>query len=636
MNPSNPAIFLSYASQDADAARRLCDALRAAGLEVWFDQSDLRGGDAWDASIRKQIKECALFVPMISSNTQAREEGYFRLEWKLAVDRSHLMADHKAFLFPVVIDNTPEAVASVPDRFRERQWSRLTNEEAIATFAARIGKLFAGSGSSATKVPEAAPALGFAARVPSSTTDETPSIAVLAFANRSASADDEYFSDGLADELLNVLSRIRGLRIAARTSSFYFKGKQTTLAEIGSMLNVATVLEGSVRKSGNRARISVQLVKVADGFQLWSETYDRTLDDIFAVQDEIAQSVVKEVRGAVAGTTPYAAMFDVQQEVALAAKGRSASVEAHSLYLQGRYLVMRRSRGDLERGTACLRQALVEDAGNAPSWAWLSRALGFAADLGIIDVEEGIAETRAAAERALSLAPDLAEAHIALSSLQARYQFDWTGAESSLQRAFAIEPQNSEALSFAGLLAFAHGRLATAITFFQLAITADPVATMPYTRIGRVYLSLGKLADAEIVFRRALEISPEALTAKSWLALVLLAQGRLEEALAEAKDEPAEYARLCGMAIVHHAVGHVRESDLALHDLIDRRAHDAAYQIAIVHAARDAHDQAFNWLERAYEQRDSGIWLLKPEPQFKSLHGDPRWNAFLQKMHLAQ
>ena len=630
------AIFLSYASQDADVARGICDALRAVGLEVWFDQSELRGGDAGDQSIRKQIKECALFVPIISANTQERSEGYFRLEWKLAVDRSHLMADDQAFFVPVIIDDTPEASARVPEKFRERQWTRLNDDMAMASFVQRIAKLLARGDSPAINAPKDAPALGVGTSEVAPKVDDTPSIAVLAFTNRSASADDEYFSDGLADELLNVLAKIKGLRVAARTSAFSFKGKQTTVAEIGRVLNVATVLEGSVRKSGNRARIAVQLVKVTDGFQLWSETYDRTLDDIFAVQDEIAQSVVKEVRGAVAGTTPYAAMFDVQQEVALAAKGRSASVEAHSLYLQGRYLVMRRSRGDLERGTACLRQALVEDAGNAPSWAWLSRALGFAADLGIIDVEEGIAETRAAAERALSLAPDLAEAHIALSSLQARYQFDWTGAESSLQRAFAIEPQNSEALSFAGLLAFAHGRLATAITFFQLAITADPVATMPYTRIGRVYLSLGKLADAEIVFRRALEISPEALTAKSWLALVLLAQGRLEEALAEAKDEPAEYARLCGMAIVHHAVGHVRESDLALHDLIDRRAHDAAYQIAIVHAARDAHDQAFNWLERAYEQRDSGIWLLKPEPQFKSLHGDPRWNAFLQKMHLAQ
>jgi hypothetical protein len=213
------AIFLSYASQDADAARRICDALRAAGLEVWFDQNELRGGDAWDASIRKQIKECSLFLPIISANTQARDEGYFRLEWKLAVDRSHLMADSKAFFFPIVIDDIADADAKVPDRFRERQWTRLTSDQATETFAARIAKVVDRSASSATIAPKDAPLLdsfsqattgamrsvggGSPSRaapvqLPASLPrDEAPSVAVLAFANRSASADDEYFSDGL-------------------------------------------------------------------------------------------------------------------------------------------------------------------------------------------------------------------------------------------------------------------------------------------------------------------------------------------------------------------------------------------------------------------------------------------------------
>jgi len=246
------AIFLSYASQDADAALRLCVALRTAGLEVWFDQSELRGGDAWDASIRKQIKECSLFIPIVSSNTEAREEGYFRLEWKLAVDRSHLMADHKAFLFPVVIDETLEASAAVPDRFRERQWTRLTGGQATEAFTARIAKVLDGRASSGTNSPNTAPVLDRSPQgatriagtsstealtrpihntpgkapdsmagyvISSAQLDQTPSVAVLAFANRSASADDEYFSDGLADELLSVLSKIKGLRVAARTSS---------------------------------------------------------------------------------------------------------------------------------------------------------------------------------------------------------------------------------------------------------------------------------------------------------------------------------------------------------------------------------------------------------------------------------
>ena len=271
------AIFLSYSSDDADAARRICEALRAAGLEVWFDQSELRGGDAWDASIRKQIKECALFVPIISASTDARPEGYFRLEWKLAVDRSHLMADNHTFFFPVMLGEISEPAALVPEKFRERQWSRLNDAGSITAFAERVAKVTGGSASSSKNAPSSASngeLFNSAAAPPQVAADApstiaAPSIAVLAFANRSGNADDEYFSDGLADELLNVLAKIKGLRVAARTSAFSFKGKSDDIATIGQKLNVATVLEGSVRKSGNRVRISVQLIKVHDGFQLW-------------------------------------------------------------------------------------------------------------------------------------------------------------------------------------------------------------------------------------------------------------------------------------------------------------------------------------------------------------------------------
>jgi TolB-like protein len=252
------AVFLSYASQDAEAARHICDALRAVGLDVWFDQSELRGGDAWDASIRRRIKDCALFVPIISANTNARSEGYFRLEWKLAVDRSHLMADDQAFLLPVVIDTTLDANARVPEKFREVQWTHLPAGKTPAALAERVQHLLSG---------EAAPLPAMSTRAVATTAQavavparESPSIAVLPFVNRSHDEEDEYFSDGLADELLNVLGKIRGLRVAARISSFQFKGKNDDIAVIGRKLHVATVLEGSVRKAGNRMRISVQLV----------------------------------------------------------------------------------------------------------------------------------------------------------------------------------------------------------------------------------------------------------------------------------------------------------------------------------------------------------------------------------------
>src|SRR5262245_17315613 len=258
------AVFLSYASEDAEAAQRICDALRTAGVEVWFDANELRGGDVWDASIRTQIRECALFVPIVSANTDRRGEGYFRLEWKLAVDRSHLMADDHAFLVPVAIDGTVDANRRVPDKFREVQWTRLLGGETPANFVEHVRRILSGSGPALRAAPSSAAAPA----------QRAASIAVLPFMNMSRDQEDEYFADGLAEELLNVLSKIGGLRVAARTSAFQFKGKHDDIAVIGRKLNVDTVLEGSVRKAGNRLRVSVQLVKVADGLHLWSETYD--------------------------------------------------------------------------------------------------------------------------------------------------------------------------------------------------------------------------------------------------------------------------------------------------------------------------------------------------------------------------
>ena len=431
------AIFQSYASQDAEAARRICEALRAACLEVWFDQSELRGGDAWDASIRKQIKECALFVPIISASTDARPEGYFRLEWKLAVDRSHLMADDQTFFVPVILDNTPEPSARVPEKFRERQWTRLIDDQAVTKFVQRIVKLLAGSGSPGEMPRKAAPVLASSpVAVAPANGGDTPSIAVLAFANRSASADDEYFSDGLADELLNVLAKIKGLRVVARTSSFAFKGKSDDIATIGAKLNVATLVEGSVRKSGNRVRVSVQLVKVADSAHLWSETYDRTLGDIFAVQDDIAQSVVTELRSALMSDKPnQAAEMNVIAEIARAANDRSDNSEAQRLFLQGRYLLGRKSEAELMRSIDYFRQAVALDPHFALAWAWLAQAYCDAGGLGTAPLHEAYANANAAASQALALAPDLVQAHMAMASFQIGYQWDWASAKATIQRA---------------------------------------------------------------------------------------------------------------------------------------------------------------------------------------------------------
>jgi TolB-like protein/Flp pilus assembly protein TadD len=623
------AIFLSYASQDAEVARRLCDALRAVGLDVWFDQSALRGGDAWDASIRRQIKECALFVPVISANTQVREEGYFRLEWKLAVDRSHLMADDKAFLLPVVIDATIDANARVPEKFREVQWTHLPAGEASAAFAEWVQRLLSGGAASAMPVAPSrvVPASAPAAAAPA---HEAPSIAVLPFVNRSRDEEDEYFSDGLADELLNVLAKIRGLRVAARTSAFQFKGKNDDIAVIGRKLNVATVLEGSVRKAGNRMRISVQLVKVADGYHLWSETYDRTLEDIFAVQDDIAHSVVKELR-----TTLLGEAADATAQVAAAMKGRADNPEAHRLYLQGRFFLERVTEADVARAVEYLDKATALDPEFALGWAGLARACHLQAAWGWAPFAAGFARAREAAQRALALSPDLAEAHVCLGLVFERGDWDLQAADAEFRRAFELAPGNVDVLKARAGLAGILGRHDEAIELLQNAAALDPLGTSTLRALGGNYSSVDRFDEAEAALRAALDLNPKAGVVHSALSHLRLKQGRPEEALAEASLEPHPVLRLADTAMARHALGQAAESDAALSELIADHAEIAAYDIAQVCAVRGEVDRAFHWLERGYAQRDSGMPLVANDRLLEPLHGDPRWDPLLRKVGLA-
>ena len=300
MTDPGRAVFLSYASQDAEAAQRICEALRAGGIEVWFDQSELRGGDAWDQRIRREIRDCALFIPIISAQTQKRPEGYFRLEWKIAVDRSHFMTSEKAFLLPIVIDATQEAGAFVPDRFREVQWTHIPGGAATAAFAERVARLLdqpLGERAAPYPRPESrrsrsrpawlwavaglcALVAGYfvlerfgspkrAAERVASPVGSAPqlvaerSVAVLPFLDMSEKKDQEYFSDGLAEELIDLLAKTPGLHVIARTSSFSFKGKAVDIPTIGRKLMVATILEGSVRKAGDHLRVTTELVRGA-------------------------------------------------------------------------------------------------------------------------------------------------------------------------------------------------------------------------------------------------------------------------------------------------------------------------------------------------------------------------------------
>ncbi len=464
-------------------------------------------------------------------------------------------------------------------------------------------------------------------------TEAGNTIAVLPFLNMSRNEDGDYFSDGLAEELLNVLSKIRGLRVAARTSAFSFKGKQATVSEIGQALNVATVLEGSIRMDGNRVRISVQLVKVEDGYHLWSETYDRTMDDIFAVQDDITRSVVKELRARLLHEEPGSnASKMVRSEVAEAVRGRAANPEAQRLMLLGRYFLDRTTREDTAKAIGYFREALDLDPGYALCWAELGRAYSIEVGRGWVPVAQGFDCSRDATRRALSLEPDLAEGHAQLGRIQLVHDLDLRGAEVSYRRALDLAPGSSAVLDGASVLAYKLGRIEEALALSRRVLVQDPLSAAFWHNLGLACHAAGLLAESEKAFRRALELAPRRLVSSALLSLVLMDQGRAEEALAQAALDPDNFWRLWALAILYDALGRTADSDEALRKLTEEHAEGNAYQIAEVQAMRGEIDRAFDWLERALEGRDSGVTHAKVNPRFRLLHSDPRWAPFLKKL----
>ena len=618
------AVFLSYSSEDADAARRIRDALQAAGIEVWFDKEELRGGDAWDASIRKRIKDCALFVPIISASTNARAEGYFRLEWKLAVDRSHLMAEDQPFLMPVVIDDTAEATARVPDRFRELHWSRPFGAETPTAFANRALALLAGRPAAAPASPSrAAPA------------SESPSIAVLPFVNMSRDEENEYFADGLSEELLNLLAKIAGLRVASRTSAFWFKGKNVDIPAVAQKLNVATILEGSVRKSGKRVRITAQLIDAASDSHLWSETYDRELDDVFAVQDDIAQAVVTELRTALMGKGRSQASLEAKANVEAASGGRTASGEAHQLCLKGRFYMERMTEADLARATLLFKQATELDPKYAMAWVGLAQAYGIEAGYGWRPVESGYEESRAAATQALDVAPGLAEAYCALAHVLQSLDWDWPGATALYRKALELAPASVEAMrGYSTMLGYL-GRKDEGLELLRRAVALDPLNSTSHRLLGLRCAIFGQLEEGERALATALELNPTAGLVHTFMAVIRLMQGNPQAALESARREVLPDFKLLGVSMAEHSLGHAEASNQAMDALIFSYGQTAAYQIAEAAAWRGEVDRAFEWLDKAYVQRDPGMAHASTDPHFKDLHGDPRWPLLMRKMGFA-
>ena len=666
------AVFLSYASEDADAAARICEALRAAGIEVWFDRNELRGGDAWDSQIKKQIHDCALFVPLISAHTNARIEGYFRGEWNLATRRLVNRAHDAAFLMPVVVDETREADARVPEEFLRAQWTWLPSGETPPAFAQRVRQLLGqdfapvpsakatapgvvdpsthspgplwrrstpltrrfglaiivallvlGGGAvwyiestsdppAAKPVPAPAPAITAAA-------PNEKSIAVLPFADMSASKDQEYFADGLSEELLNLLAKLPELRVIGRTSSFQFKARNEDLRAIGEKLNVAHILDGSVRKSGEKLRITAQLIRVADGSHIWSQTYDRKLADVFDVQDQIAGAVVAELKTRLVGAAP---------------KAETTDPKAYALYLQGREIGRQNTDVSYERSNGLYRQVLALDPGYLAAWEGLAFNYINQAFFAVAPVEESMRLARDATNKALALAPARAPTLHSLASIAAYYDLDFSAAAKHLEDALALEPNNPDVLLEAGALMRRLLRLERAIMIGRYQVGLDPINPLGYEVLGSSYSYVGRHDDALAAWRTMLSLSPGYAGGHEVVGEGLLAKGESKAALAEMQQEILPGNRLVGLSMAYHALGRKRESDEVLAEAMRNHSKQIPFMIAYGHAYRGDADRAFEWLEQAAEYHDPFLVAVAGHPMLRNIRSDPRWLPFLRRLRM--
>ena len=447
------------------------------------------------------------------------------------------------------------------------------------------------------------------------------SIAVLSFADMSQAKDQEYFSDGLAEELLNLLAQLPQLRVVARTSSFSFKGKDVDAATIGKALKVATLLEGSVRKHGNTLRINTQLIRAADNSHLWSQTYDRELTDVFKVQDEIAHAVVEALK------------VKLLPEQQLTNPHRTGNTSAHDQYLLGQDVFRRGRYEDFRHAMAAFQRAVELDPTYAAAYAGLAHAQNAVADF--CDDCERRAELQmqalTSADRAIAIAPGLADGYVIRGRLRSRNLWNWVGALQDLERALELDPNSSEVRLQYGFVLQYVDRVPESLTLTKSVTEDDPLSWLAWFFYGALLRDTGRMADARIALQRALDLNPES----SWIRYVLggldLLEGKPEAALAIYLQAGAAY-RQAGVAMAEYSLGHEHESAQALAELETKYANGFSIQIADVQTWRGNHDAAFAALESACTQTDSGLARIRTNRFLVPLRGDPRYAALLDRL----
>lgn len=541
------AVFLSYAREDAAEAQALAQALLRLGIEAWFDQSELRGGDAWDQKIRRQIRECSLFVPVISRNTQARGEGYFRLEWRLAVERTHLMAEGVPFLAPVVVDGTRDQEAVVPAEFLRVQWSRIAGGAGVDAFAAQIRRMLtapARPAAAASLVSRPSDGTGggkglwiaalVAALVVAGTAGyvvlrpqrpaapstaeaavDPKSIAVLPFENMSVDKDNAFFADGVHEDILTNLSFVRDLHVVSRTSVMRYKGTTKSIRDIAKDLGVAFVLEGSVRREGGKVRVTGQLIDARTDEHVWAKAYDRDLTDIFAIQAELAQSIAEALK----------AVLSPEAKV-LIARRPTENARAYDDYVRARS-ANKEMMGTLMPSIGFLREAVTLDPRFAVAWAELASRLAFV-HFSIDSSQEILQSATDAIDTAVKLAPDDP------AVIEGRGDFfyygyrDYARAAEQYARLAELQPNSPIVYLSLALIQRRQGRWAESIANLRKAQGLDPSSTVYTMPLSECLESLRRYGEQEILLREAMKQQPDSLELGWAMGYCKFGQGSLE------------------------------------------------------------------------------------------------------------
>jgi adenylate cyclase len=443
------------------------------------------------------------------------------------------------------------------------------------------------------------------------------SIAVLPFVDMSSDKDQEYMSDGIAEELLNLLAKIPELRVVSRSSAFSYKGKDINLAQVAEELNVSYILEGSVRKAANRIRITAQLIEARSDSHLWSETYDRTLDDIFAIQDDISATVVNQLKIKLLGEIPHV---------------RETNPEAFALYLRARHLHSQGSSEAYRQANALYKQAVAIDPDYAAAWDGLANNYLTQANQSVMPADEAFTLARGAAQNALAIDPGYALALSHLGWIAMTHDNDPALAASFLEQAVGLDPGNPDIISNAAALLFFLGRYQESIAFNEYANIRDPVNPVGFSNVGYLYMVVGRLEEAVSAYEEVLRLSPDYLGGYYYLGSALLLMGKPQAALAAMQQEQYPVYRLLGEAVAYYSLGDSDASDAALAEVIEKYEADWAYNIAYVLAYRNEADRAFEWLDKAVEYGDAGLVEVMAKPEFANIHNDPRWFPFLESL----